>query len=123
MGFKWTILVGRERNSKSWMATTVPSKGLSSGHFIRDQCLEFMEENGDRENKVIVKTDQEPSIKSMIDLITEARAEGRTVLEESPVKSSGSNGIVERAVQEIEGQIRALLLALEERLGHRIDAR
>ena len=27
VGFKWTVLVGRERGSKSWMATTVPMKG------------------------------------------------------------------------------------------------
>ena len=31
------------------------------------------------------------------------RAEGRTIMEEPPVQSKGSNGIVERAVQEIEG--------------------
>ena len=34
----------------------------------------------------------------------------------------GSNGIVERAVQTVEGQIRVMKLALEGRLGHRVDA-
>ena len=53
----------------------------------------------------------------------ENREEGRTVVEESPVKSSGSNGVVERAVQEIEGQIRALFIGLQDRLGFSIDAR
>ena len=33
----------------------------------------------------------------------EARVKGKTHVEESPVKSSGSNGVVERGVQEIEG--------------------
>ena len=44
-------------------------------------------------------------------------------MEESPVKSSGSNGIVERAAQGIEGQVRSLYLALQDRLKVKIDAR
>ena len=27
-GYKWTVLVGRERQAKSWMASAAPSKGL-----------------------------------------------------------------------------------------------
>ena len=38
------------------------------------------------------------------------------------MKSRGSNGIAERAVQTIEGQIREMKLALEERVGQKIDA-
>ena len=53
----------------------------------------------------------------------ERRGEGKTIIEESPKQSSGSNGIVERALQEIEGGIRAVYLGLEERLGRRIDVR
>ena len=55
--------------------------------------------------------------------LVEARAEGKTHVEESPTGSSGSNGIVEREVQEVEGQIRALFLSLQERLGMKVDAR
>ena len=58
LGFKWTVLVGRERG---WMATAVPTKG-ASGKFSVDKCLEFFDENGDRESRIVVKTDQEPSI-------------------------------------------------------------
>ena len=47
VGFKWTVLVGKERGSKAWMATTVPMKG-SSGRFSVDKCMEFLEENGDK---------------------------------------------------------------------------
>ena len=39
------------------------------------------------------------------------------------MKSSGSNGRAERAVQSLEGQIRILLLSLEARVGATIDAR
>ena len=39
------------------------------------------------------------------------------------MKSSGSNGIVEKGVQVIEGRIRSLFLGLEERIGRKLDAR
>jgi hypothetical protein len=121
-GFKWTVLVGRERSSKSWMATTVPVKG-SSGKFGVDKWLEFVEENGDRDGDIIVKTDQEPSIKFLVKEIMEGRPEGKTIPEESPVKSSGSNGIVERGVSEIEGEIRAIFLGFQDRMMRRVDTR
>ena len=39
------------------------------------------------------------------------------------MKSSGSNGIVEKGVPDIEGRIRSLFLGLEERIGRRLDAK
>ena len=36
--------------------------------------------------------------------------------------SSGSNGVVERAVQAVEGQIRVMKLALEDRIGKEVKA-
>ena len=36
-------------------------------------------------------------------------------------RSSASNGVVERAAQALEGQIRVLLLALERRIGRKVD--
>ena len=83
-GFKWTVLVGKERMSKSWLATAVPQKG-ASGRFATDKCIEFFEENGDGDAKIIIKTDQEPSIEYLVQDIIDARKEGRTVVEESPV--------------------------------------
>ena len=121
-GFKWTVLVGKERASKCWMATAVPTKG-ASGKFNIDKCLEFNDENGDREGDIIVKTDQEPSIQYLIKDLIDDRRDGKTIVEESPKKSNGSNGIVERGVQDVEGEIRALFLGLQDRLGRKIDAR
>ena len=127
-GNKLTILVGKEQRSKSWMAVTVPEKG-GTGKFAVDKCLDFIEENGDRQGNIIVKTDQEPSIKCLIEAIIEAREGGKTIPEQSPkssggqFQSSGSNGIVERGVQEMEGKIRALYLGLEDCLGRKVDAR
>ena len=107
LGFKWTVLVGKERMSKAWMATAVPTKG-ASGRFATDKCVEFMEENGDGDNPVIVKSDQERSIQFLVKDLIDQRKEGKTIPEESPVQSSGSNGVVERGVQEVEGEIRAI---------------
>ena len=82
-----------------------------------------MEEVGDKATKVIIKTDQEPSIKYLVKDIIDTRPEGQTVPEESPVKSSGSNGRVERGIQGLEGQLRALLMAFEGRIGREINAK
>ena len=38
----------------------------------------------------------------LLDQIVEMREEGKTITEECPVKSKGSLGVAERAVQEIE---------------------
>ena len=72
---------------------------------------------GDNEGQIIVKNDQEPSIQFLINDFVKAREDGQTVLEESPVKSSGSNGIIERGVQGVEGQIRALFWDLKREWG------
>ena len=104
------------------MATTVPNKGGGS-KFAVDKCLEFIDENGDREGNIIVKNDQEPSMQFVIKDLFEERREGGTIIEESPVKSSGSNGIVEKTAQDVEGRIRAVFLGLQEKLKRKIDAR
>jgi len=121
-GFKLTVLGGKERRTGMRFATAVPTKG-ASGRFSSDKALQFMEEIGDKTSKVIVKTDQEPSIKYLINDIVEGRPQGQTLVELSPVKSSGSNGIVEKSIQEIEGQLRATLLALEARVGRELNAK
>ena len=79
LGFKWTVLVGKERRGKSLMATSVPTKG-STGKFAVDKCLEFIEESGDKEGSVIVKTDQEAAIEYLVKELVEARNEGRRLL-------------------------------------------
>ena len=73
--------------------------------------------------QVIVKSDQEPSIGYVVKDVLEAREEGRTLVEESPVQGSKSNGIVERAAQSLEGHMRAVLLGFEERVGVKLDPR
>lgn len=121
-GYKLVVLAGREKITGMYFSVAVPTKG-SIGRFAVDKVLDYMAELGDKTGRVIVKTDQEPAIKTFMKDLIEAREEGITIVEESPVKSSGSNGRAERAVQTLEGQIRILLLSLESRLGCQVDAK
>ena len=116
LGCKLTVLVGRERVTGTYAATTVPMKG-SMGQFVNDKVMDMIDEVGDAKQTIIMKTDQEPSVETLIEDIVKEREDGRTVVEESPRESSGSNGVVERAVQSVEGHIRVVLLALEDRIG------
>ena len=122
LGYKWTVLVGKERESGAYMGTAVPNKG-GCGMFTIDRCLDFIAENGDESNPSMVKSDQEEAIKYVMKELVEARKEGRTVVEESPAMDSQSNGIGERAVQEVTGRIRCLWVGLQMRLGRELDAR
>jgi hypothetical protein len=124
-GYRLTILVGRERVTGMTFATVVPEKG-SKGKFVADKCMEFFAECGCRSGDVIIKTDQEPAIAFLVkDLVAERGDEqgSRTIIEHSPVASSGSNGVVERAAQTVEGQSRVLNMALEDRLSQRCPRR
>ena len=72
---------------------------------------------------MIVKTDQEPSIKYLVKDLVDRREDGKTIVEEAPVESKGSNGIVERTVQEVEEVLRSMYLGLQERLGRKVSTR
>ena len=113
---KVTILVGRERTTGMTMATVVPAKG-SSGQFAVLKALDFVRLCGAEETDIVVKSDQEPAIAIFIKDLVQARRGVATVVEESPVASSQSNGVVERAIQGVEGLIRTLKCACEARWG------
>ena len=63
------------------VATAVPMKG--GRQFMLDKCLEFFQENGGMVVPVIIKTDQQPRIKHLVEGMVRGRPEGRTVVEES----------------------------------------
>eukprot|EP00973_Karenia_brevis_P046933 6511772-Karenia_brevis.AAC.1 len=102
------------------MATAAPQKG-GRGMFVI--CLDFIDENGDAKVDILIKSDTEEAMRLLVRSIQEERHESKTVVEEVPKGSKGSDGVVERAVQEIEGRIRSLLLSLEERLNREVDAK
>ena len=81
-----------------------------------------MTEIGHVGNKLIIKTDQESSIKAVAEKVAAERADAQTIIEHSPVRSSGSNGIIERGIKEFEYHVRSMKSALDERLGSSILA-
>ena len=118
-GSKITVLVGRERVTGMTMASVVPVKG-TSGQFAAMKVLEFIRECGAAETEIILKSDQEPAIEALVADVVKTRGAKITMVEKSPVGSSGSNGVVERGVQSVEGMIRTLRSACEARLGIKI---
>ena len=66
MGYKLTVLVGRERNTGMTLAKVVPAKG-SKGKFTGDKVMEYLGGSGNQFGDIIVKTDQEPAIKCLVE--------------------------------------------------------
>ena len=115
-GDRVTVLVGRERTTGMTMATVVPVKG-TSGQFAVLQVMNFIRECGAAEAEVLLKTDQEPAIDSLMADVLKSRNPAITIIEKLPVASSGSNGVAERAVHAVERMIRTWRSACEERWG------
>ena len=118
-GQKLTILVVVERRSKMKKAVVVPSKG-STGRYAARLVIDLIEECGDKDRAIIVKSDQEPAIQFLVDDVCMSRTCAKTIVEQAPKGSKGSNGIVERAVQSTEQYLRTLKSALDERISFRI---
>ena len=109
-----TILVLRERPHRMTMSTVVPMKGASVEWCVR-RVLAFIKEIGLEGGDLVLKSDQEPAVVSLISEIA-SRRKAKTFPEHSPVASSQSNGYIERAIQSISGQVRVMLDALESRM-------
>ena len=109
------IMVVRERDTKMTMSFLARQKGAADAYVI-NRTLAFLKELGHVGTKVIIKCDQESSIKAVADKVSGERI-GQTIQEHSPVRSSGSNGIVERGVKEVEYQIRSMKDALDAKIG------
>ena len=111
-----TVLVVIERHTKMKKAVVVPSKG-STGSYAARMVIELINECGDKDQDVILKTDQEAAIKFLVDDVCVNRTRARTVKQCAPQGSKGSNGIVERAVQSVEQCLRTFKSSLDERMG------
>ena len=109
-----TILAVKDRDTRMLMGTIVPRKG-STHEFVAKRVKAFIDELGLSNCRLTIKTDQEPAITDLVGAIVRIRPNVETFHEQSPVGSSASNGVAERGVQTLEGQIRVLKDALENR--------
>ena len=69
--------------------------------------------------QLVLKSDGEPAVQALKEAVRAERSE-KIVLESSPVGESKSNGGAECAIQQVQGQFRAMKDSLETRIGTRI---
>ena len=115
------VLVAKDRASRSIMSSVVPVKGTRD-EFVAKRVRAFIRELGLEHVDLTLKGDQEPAIQDLMNEVARIRKPAATLIEESPVGESQSNGVIERGVQTAEGQIRVLKDALETRLSTKIPA-
>ena len=110
------ILVVKERDTRMMCSMLVGEKGAVDEHVIK-RIIAFIKELGYESAKIVLKSDQESSVKSVIDAVIRARRDAPTMPEYSPVRSSGSNGVIERWIKDLHWQLRAMKSALDARVG------
>ena len=116
------VLVAKERARGMTMATVAPRK--SSGQWLGRRLMAFMKEAGCEVEPVVIRSDNEPALGKVVEEIGRLRAakggQGM-VVENSPVRSSKSNGFIERTIQSVQGLVRTWRSSLEEKWGVKID--
>ena len=118
-----TVLVLKDFRSKSVWAYPVEGKGVAASEWLITQVLEDLDTCGLDGCRIILKSDQEPSILEVQNRIAELRRQAHshgTGIENSRVGDSNSNARVERAIQEVGGLARTMKAGLESRLGIQI---
>ena len=118
--FYITMLVVKDFWNKSVWAYPVEGKGVEKAAWLPDMLIKDFNTCGLDGCMLVVKTDQEPAIRELQEEISRRRRQAGavgTIIENSKVGDSSSNGRTERAVQEVGGMVRTLKFALEERTG------
>ena len=113
------IQVARDRRTKMVFAHVVPRKGFTHEHGA-EEMVKDLKKLGYSE--VVLKCDGEPALKSVQEEVKRRRPEP-TILENSPVGDSRSNGAAEQAVQAVGEQVRVLRRGLEQRLGVKLSGK
>ena len=101
--------VARDRDARMTVGYLVQNKGTVSDHTVK-RLAALLREIGHHDNKIIIKLDRECVIKAVADKLVKERGEAQTIAEHSPAKSPGSSGLMERAVQEVERQLKTMKL-------------
>ena len=69
--------------------------------------------------RLVLKSDQEPSIKALLQSVKREKHQDIS-FERSPVAEHQSNGVAERAVKTVQGQVRTMKMALEARISEKV---
>ena len=115
------IVIAKDYSSKSVMASVVPVKGASN-EFPAKRINALIREIGLEGQDLVLRSDEEPALQDLLAEVGRRHISTKTFYEVSPVGSSASNGVAERGVQTVEGQIRVLKDAFETRVGAQIPS-
>ena len=111
-----TVVVMQESLCRSVWLYAVETK-VSMDEWMIQQVCDDLETIGFKNERLVLKTDQEPAIVDVMKEIQKTReCEYGTAIDNSRVGDYDSNGAIENAVGSIEGVVRTLRVALEERL-------
>ena len=112
------VLVGYDHQSKGIWAMVVDHKGPtpSTVQWLTDR----IDKAGCKGVKIVLRSDQEESIKALKKAVAVKR-QAETVMLESPVRDSRANGAAERAIRTWAAQVRTLRHQLEYKLQEKVD--
>ena len=111
-----TVLVARLYPAKVLLATVCPSKGVDD-HVV-SRVTSFIKDSGYK--KLIYRSDQEPSLRALLETALQKSQLDQAVPEASAVGESQSNGRSESSVLRIQDLVRTYKCALESGLATRI---
>ena len=113
------VLVMRDRETRMLSAHAVPLKGAvvewTAQQVVRD--LERLGHHG----RLVVRSDQEAALRSLVSEVARLRGDAVTIPEHSAVGDSQGNGFIERAVRTVEEMVRTLKLDLETRISQKLN--
>ena len=118
----FAVACNSTRSSKSTKSQQVETGEKYDPQHTTKRFMAFITELGMQSMAIVLKSDQEPAIRSVLQSLALARGNVKTFTEASPVQSSASNGVAERAIQSVQAQTRVLMDALSTRLGVKIQA-
>jgi hypothetical protein len=114
-----TLLVMRDRDSKSIRAWTLEHKGVDMAETV-NRAVAGVQQLGYR-GRVLIRTDGEAALKTLRNAITAALPDGATPIT-TPVGESASNGGIEGAVRIVKDMVRVHLAALERKIVAKIPS-
>ena len=117
-----TVAVMQESLSKSVWAYAVESKGPMEEWMVQQAC-EDLETVGLKNERIVLKSDQEPAMVDVLKEIQKSReCDYGSALDNSRVGDSDSNGTIENAIGSFAGVARTLRIALEEKVNSKLSA-
>ena len=113
-----TLLIVKDKQSGAALAYDCETKGPGDAWVVKQLTSDLADWG---RTNLCLMSDGEPAITALQRAVASARPEMQTLLRNSPPYNPQSNGGAEKAVQDVVGIMRRLVLALEARLRLRLD--